>query len=143
VLLFWRGSPWNTPTRPPPPPPTEKTPVGKGPSSTPGPTAPKPPQPIEAPAVAKTIHHELTSDPPGAHIIDGDSGEELGTTPITLSLPRSPRPAKLTLRRSGYQDRALLIDRMQDGATEQKLVPAKKKATTPSPQHEELLAPQL
>ena len=98
-----------------------------------------PPTPLTVPS--KMIHYVLTSDPPGARVVDADDGEDLGTTPVTLDLPRSDEPLKVILRRAGFQDRALNIDCAADGESSQKLSPTKR--ARPVQKHQELMAPKL
>lgn len=91
-----------------------------------------------SPAAEASIHYELTSEPPGARIIDLDTNQVLGTTPTTLVLTRSDRPQRLTLRRLGFQDRGLVVERTRDGSSLQHLTALPRKRNS-----EELLAPKL
>jgi hypothetical protein len=45
---------------------------------------------------------EIDSRPPGAMVLDA-SGTALGSTPLSLRLPRSARPASFTLSKTGFQ----------------------------------------
>jgi len=66
-------------------------------------TAPLPPPPAPAtPAVPAEVKLELDSNPRGAAVTNAE-GELLGTTPVTLTLPRGDRARTFTLAKSGWR----------------------------------------
>jgi hypothetical protein len=67
---------------PAPAPAPDATAVQTPPAATPAPTPPPAP-----PAVPATVQIEVTSDPSGALVVRKANGEQLGTTPLKLSLP--------------------------------------------------------
>ncbi|HNN93536.1 MAG TPA: serine/threonine-protein kinase [Pseudomonadota bacterium] len=127
-----------------------------------------PPSSVPTPPIpqsAATVLCEISSEPSGVQIIDADTEKLLGTTPVTLKLPRSERPQRVILRRAGYQERTVMLDRTRDIVRSESLLPAPRKArpatagstatptsptTAPSPPpprgkpgKDELLAPSL
>ncbi|WP_224362321.1 serine/threonine protein kinase [Hyalangium versicolor] len=81
-------------------------------NETPKPPPVKPPpveqtQPPE-PTVSTVVELNITSTPSGATILNED-GEQIGSTPTSLKLPRAKKH-KLTFRLSGYQDAERPLD---------------------------------
>jgi serine/threonine-protein kinase len=102
---------------------------------------PDPATPPTAAGPASTVQCELSSEPAGAQVLDAESDKLLGVTPVILKLARSERPQRVILRRAGYQERIVLLDRMRDMVRSESLLPQPKKvrptsatpATPPSP----------
>jgi serine/threonine-protein kinase len=76
--------------------------------------APAPVQPAQPTEVAITV----SSTPEGAEVWNG--AERIGVAPVTLRLPRSDSPVKLTLKKAGYRDETLDVTPNKD----KELVPA-------------------
>ncbi len=66
------------------------------PAAAPAPTGPAAPMPA-------TVTLSVTSTPPGAHVVRLDSGEEVGRTPFSLSVPRSDRDVSFRLNLEGFE----------------------------------------
>ena len=64
---------------------------------------------------------QVTSDPAGAKVYSGR--RVLGTTPLRVRRPASARSMRLTLKRSGYQDKSVSVPLRKNGATRVKLEP--------------------
>lgn len=86
-----------------------------------------------------TIRCQISSDPSGAQIVvtdsddDGAAAEVLGVTPVTLQLARSDQPLRVVLRRSGFQDRPLTLDRTRDGVRSESLQPVARRTRSAGP----------
>ncbi len=81
---------------------------------------------------AGQVQCEITSDPSGVQIIDAETDKLLGTTPTALSLTRSAQPQKVVLRKAGYQERLVALDRTRDVVRSESLLPAPRKPRTGS-----------
>jgi len=57
---------------------------------------------LESRGPSAAIHLEVTSEPQGALVTWADSGEPLGTTPISTSVPREQRSQTLRMQLPGY-----------------------------------------
>ena len=66
--------------------------------------APAPPRPEPSPVVTLAV----TTNPAGARV--GDGSDELGTTPLTMSRPRSEREVLLSFELKGYRTAARTVD---------------------------------
>ena len=110
------------------------------------------------------VRCEVSSDPSGVQILDAVTERLLGTTPTTLNLERNAQPLKVVLRKAGYQERLVSLDRTRDVVRSESLLPLPRKprpvggsgtaspSTSPGPStnpartkpgKDELLAPSL
>ncbi|MDX2009420.1 MAG: serine/threonine-protein kinase [Myxococcaceae bacterium] len=64
---------------------------------------PTPSTPPPGPTVPTTIHLALLTAPPGASVIDTDSGALLGTTPLTLDRPVGEGVVSVRFEMKGYE----------------------------------------
>lgn len=55
------------------------------------------------------VRINFSSDPNGATVIRADDGSELGRTPLSLEVPYSDSTVQFVLRKSGYDDKVMLI----------------------------------
>jgi hypothetical protein len=69
---------------------------------------PPPVQDTRPPAAASVVLVKCNSTPSGAAVLN-DEGDQIGTTPMELKLPRDKK-YKLTFRLSGFQDVARPLD---------------------------------
>lgn len=77
---------------------------------------------------ADTVRCEISSEPSGVQIFDAQTDRLLGTTPTTLNLQRNPQAQKVVLRKAGYQERTVSIDRTRDVVRSESLLPAPRKS---------------
>jgi serine/threonine protein kinase len=111
-------------SRPPKPSPPPLLVVTATPTPAPESTTPKaPPEPT-------TVSISVTTDPAGARIICSETGRELGVTPVTLELPYDKRALPVVLRRSGFRDRSLVLDRSRNGVQSTRLDAVPQRAKT-------------
>jgi len=77
---------------------------------------PPPPQPAPQPAAvaAKRVTWQITSTPPGVEVVRISDGAVVGITPWKSEQPAAPGKIGVTLRRSGFIDRQVLLDREAD-----------------------------
>lgn len=80
---------------------------------------------------AATVQCELSSEPSGVQVIDAETDKVLGITPVTLKLVRADKPQRVLLRRSGYQERAVMLDRTRDIVRSESLLPQPRKVRNP------------
>ncbi|NOK19355.1 serine/threonine-protein kinase [Corallococcus carmarthensis] len=78
-------------------------------------------------AVTLTVH----SSPPGAKVVRVDTGEELGTTPLTKALSRQAVPPQLRVELAGYVPLERAVDLKQDAAAAELTVPLVKASAGP------------
>lgn len=83
--------------------------------------------PGSADAVTLTVH----SSPPGARVVRVDTGEELGTTPLTKALSRKAVPPQLRVELAGYVPLERAVELKQDGAAAELSVPLVKASAGP------------
>jgi len=114
MLRAPNGSPRSTPTAPLAKPNTPE------PSSLGSVAAPTQKQPA-------TVQCEISSDPSGVQIVDAETDKLLGTTPTKLLLDRSTQPQKVVLRKPGYQERLVPLDRTRDVVRSESLLPLPRK----------------
>ncbi|RKH62259.1 PEGA domain-containing protein [Corallococcus interemptor] len=80
-----------------------------------------------ADAVTLTVH----SSPPGAKVVRVDTGEELGTTPLTKALSRQAVPPQLRVELAGYVPLERSVELKQGAATAELTVPLVKASAGP------------
>jgi serine/threonine protein kinase len=86
----------------------------------PAPTSPAAAGPA---AAATTVHWAVESEPPGAEVVRTSDGQVLGTTPWRDEQPRAAGTLEVRLRRSGFFDQKLTLDRTRDETRREKLRP--------------------
>ncbi|RKH56656.1 serine/threonine-protein kinase [Corallococcus aberystwythensis] len=86
-------------------------------------------------AVTLTVH----SSPPGAKVVRVDTGEELGTTPLTKALRRQAVPPQLRVELAGYVPLERAVELKQDAAAAELTVPLVK--ASPGPRRAPARAP--
>ena len=75
--------------------------------------APLPVPDLSAPPIP-TVHWEIASYPAAAEVLDRDSGQIIGTTPLDLHRTARLGVVRLRLRLKGYKDKELVLDEGQD-----------------------------
>ncbi len=94
LVVLSRGEPPHAP-----PEDSQPEPVAREPEESVAPA----PAPIEPPPVPDTVEVEVSSNPPGATVSRADTGEQLGVTPLKLTLPRSDGTMTLRLELQGHR----------------------------------------
>ncbi|WP_375756337.1 serine/threonine-protein kinase [Corallococcus exercitus] len=89
--------------------------------------APQPPAAGAMDAVTLTVH----SSPPGAKVVRVDTGEELGTTPLTKALTRQAVPPQLRVELTGYVPLERTVELKQGAAAAELSVPLVKASAGP------------
>lgn len=84
-------------------------------------------------ATRATVRYELDTIPAGAQIFDEASGQLLGMTPLRVDLPHNSTAQKLIIRRAGFVDREVSVDRSRDTARTEVLAAAVKRSTGTGP----------
>ncbi len=95
------------------------------PSSVPALPLPPPPPPAAASVVAppKQIIWQITTNPPGAEVVRISDGEVLGLTPWKSEQPAGAGKFGINLRRNGYSDSQVLLNRETDANEKIELAP--------------------
>jgi serine/threonine-protein kinase len=86
--------------------------VRAGPFSVPpkAPTAAPSVEPAAARApAALNVHLQVRSSPAGATVLDAKDGNVLGVTPLEKTYPQGPNTLNLSLRMTGYKDKAVSV----------------------------------
>jgi serine/threonine-protein kinase len=76
-----------------------------------------------APAAPAQVTAQISSQPPGAQVLDG-SGKALGTTPWQRQAPPQAGTQALTLRLDGHDDQAVTVDLSRDHSQTVQLSPS-------------------
>ena len=88
---------------------------------------------------AAQVEWAITTEPPGAQILDEASGDQMGHTPLTLHRPRRPGKQAVVLHLDGYRDVKLQFDEDRDLSIERQLV-ALPSPTPPPPVNKPITA---
>jgi serine/threonine-protein kinase len=91
----------------PTPPPVAEPAVAK-PAPSPAPTV--------APAQPSKVTIKFRSQPAGASVARHDNGEELGTTPFELEMPKGQSPLQVVFKKAGHTDTVRSIVPSESGA---------------------------